>query len=526
MAASARRRTAGAWMRGLLLALVAVVIPACDDTNILVTSNGSGGGGGGGGNTTVTWSTLHTDAGGGGTVEENSLGTVRRLQGTFLDDLDLGGGIFAGFTGSYLLNGPVLMGQETGGTQGQKNAAVTSGPTLTIPPGSLVQGRGGIPPSMIVIRRGAKIHAAGTPAQPIVFTSSKAAGTRAPGDWGGIILNGNSQVNDTGGGVAVPTGEGGSGLYGAIPPVLDDDSGVMTYCRIEFAGHIFTSDDELNGLGLQGVGSGTTLHHIQIHRNADDGIEFFGGTANVTHLVITGCVDDSIDWTGGWAGALQFAVAQQYTDFADNGIEADGNASNNNATPRSDPTIANLTLIGSKNGTTPSSNQGVLLRQGTAGNLYHCIVANFKVNGLDVDQAATFANAYTGAPPYDGTTINGNLTVERTLFFQNGPTGAEHFPTAVEGSEPVTLTDFNAHITASATYADNTVVAVNPLAANYTNQATPDFKAAAGGAAVTGVTWAGPAAAVNGYTFVQTTFIGAMDAASDWTTGWTAYPQN
>jgi hypothetical protein len=525
-AASRRQGPGGSMRRGLFLALIAILIPACDTTNVLVQTTGGtggGGGGGGGGSTTTTWSLIYTDPVGGGTVEVNNIGTVRRIQGTFLDDLDLGAGIFSGFTGTYLLNGPMFMGQDISG-----NAAVTGGPTLTIPPGTLVQGKGGVPPAMLVIRRGAKINAAGTLAQPIVFTSAKAVGTRASGDWGGVIINGNSQVNDTGGGAAVPTGEGGSGRYGAIPPILTDNSGVMTYCRIEFAGHIFTSDDELNGLALQGVGSGTTIHHLQIHRNSDDGIEFFGGTVNVTHLVVTGCEDDSIDWTGGWAGTLQFAVAQQYTDFADNGIEADGNGTNNAATPFSHPTLANITLIGSRNGSTTSSNQGVLLRQGTRGNIYHSIVANFRVVGLDIDQASTFNGGYSGAPPYDETTLNGNLTVERSLFFQNGPTGAEHFPTSIEGSEPITVSAFNDHITASATYADNAVVVVNPLTANFTNQSAPDFKAAAGGAAVTGVTWAGPVAPVNGYTFVQTTYIGAMDhqAGNDWTVGWTAYPQN
>lgn len=507
----------GSWMRRLVfLAAAAAIIPAC-----------GGGGGGAAAPGGVTWTLLYTDAGGGGTIEVNNAGTVRRIQGSFFNNLDLSAGIFVPFTGQYLLNAPVYMGQETGGSQANKNLAVLAGPTLTIPAGTTILGKGGVPPSMLVIRRGAKIMAQGTAVAPIVFTSSQAVGSRAPGDWGGIVINGNAPVNDTNAGVAVPLGEGNSGQYGSIPGVAADNSGILTYVRIEFAGHIFTSDDELNGLALQGVGNGTTIHHIQLHRSSDDGLEFFGGTVNVDHVVISGSQDDSLDWTSGWIGSAQFVIAQQHNDLFDNGIEADNLNSNNNALPRSFPSIANMTLIGSKAVST-SGNQGMLLRRGTAANISHAIVMNFRINGFDIDDVSTFENAYTDNTANGATfdVLNGNLTVNETVYFDNGaggPPGTTHF-VANEGAETAAMGGSAKHATLSTGIAQ---VVVTPLTAGATNLTVPNFRPVD----ATIAPLVSPALGFgtrNGYTFTGTTYKGALDhvAGNDWTTGWTSFPQN
>ena len=144
--------------------------------------------------------------------------------------------------------------------------------------------------------------------------------------------------------VCLHTARGDTGEYGGTDP--EDSSGILRYVRVEFAGIEFSPDNELNGIAFQGVGSGTVVDYVQVHFNQDDGIEFFGGTVNAKHLYCTGIRDDSFDWTDGWTGKGQFWVAQQRGDDADNGFEADNNGDDNEANPRSNPTIYNVTLVG------------------------------------------------------------------------------------------------------------------------------------------------------------------------------------
>ena len=128
-------------------------------------------------------------------------------------------------------------------------------------------------------------------------------------------------------------GEGETGLFGGDDP--NDSSGVLSYLRVEFAGVRFTEEDELNGIALQGVGSGTVVKYVQVNRNADDGIEFFGGTVNAEYVLLTGIEDDSFDWTFGWNGHVANAVAWQGLAVADHGIEADNDQDVPDREPRS-----------------------------------------------------------------------------------------------------------------------------------------------------------------------------------------------
>src|SRR4028119_503940 len=163
----------------------------------------------------------------------------------------------------YLLNGIVY---------------VNSGVTLTIEPGTIIKGSFANQ-GALVIRQGGRINAAGTPTQPIVFTSEKPAGMRQPGDWGGLIICGNAPTNRTGN----PTIEGGTqATYGGTNPA--DNSGVLQYVRIEYPGIPFLPGNEINGLTLGGVGSGTTIDHIQVTASGDDSFEWFGGTVNAKYL--------------------------------------------------------------------------------------------------------------------------------------------------------------------------------------------------------------------------------------------------
>ncbi|MET0391266.1 MAG: hypothetical protein ABW321_35160, partial [Polyangiales bacterium] len=181
----------------------------------------------------------------------------------------------------------------------QKIVYVTEGATLTIKPGVQVLGdtdQSGVVTALIVTR-GAKLDAVGTPTQPIVFSSGNPEGARQPGDWGGVVLLGAATIN-TGtceeadddactGGFFQSNVEGldptdPKSLFGGTDD--EHNCGSLEYARIEFAGFQLSMDNELNGLTVAACGSETKLNHIQVHRGSDDGIEFFGGTAGLDHF--------------------------------------------------------------------------------------------------------------------------------------------------------------------------------------------------------------------------------------------------
>ena len=285
---------------------------------------------------------------------------------------------------------------------------------LTIGAGTVLFGNDGDGVDLLVVTRGSQINANGTASSPIVMTSvqdllddGRANGTGGSGQWGGVVINGRAPINDcTVNPAAIPgsancekDGEGGSGLFGGDQP--NDNSGVMRYVRIQHAGFQFSSTNELNGLALQGVGDGTTIDYLQVHNNADDGIEFFGGTVDVRHIVLTGNDDDSFDWTDGWSGDAQFLLAFQSTGRGDNGFEGDNRGSDALLTPRSNPNISNFTLIGRSN---DSSNEGVQLRAGTDGTLINGIIAGFG-SGIEYVPTATLSD-----PVVDSIALGGNLS--------------------------------------------------------------------------------------------------------------------
>lgn len=255
--------------------------------------------------------------------------------------------------------------------------------TLTIQPGAIVLGsQAG--QGTLVIRQGARINANGTADLPIIMTSELPVGQRAAGDWGGLVVNGFAPTNQQN-----PAGEGNSGPYGGNDP--NDNSGTLRYVRVEYAGILFSDQNELNGIALQGVGRGTTIDHIQVHLGQDDGLEFFGGTADAKYVLITGANDDSLDWTFGWQGRMQYVVVVQNAGNEDRAIEADNFESNPNALPRSNPMIANATFI-SNAGLNPSEPSEVIrLRRGTGANITHTITAFGPEEGVRVTEAETLA---------------------------------------------------------------------------------------------------------------------------------------
>ena len=158
---------------------------------------------------------------------------------------------------------------------------------------------------------------------------------------------------------------------------------MLRYVRVEFSGIEFSPDNELNGIAFQAVGRGTQVDHVQAHMSRDDAMEWFGGTVDGKYLVMSNAADDSVDWTFGWTGRVQFVAVTQRGDDADNGIEADDNEFNNNALPRSNPQIYNITMCGD-----PDRNEGgespraANLRRGTAFTIRNFLITGFKTVGL------------------------------------------------------------------------------------------------------------------------------------------------
>ncbi|MDR1154282.1 MAG: hypothetical protein LBL04_06185 [Bacteroidales bacterium] len=228
---------------------------------------------------------------------------------------------------------------------------VEEGATLTIEPGAVIRGSNrnydgteAATGSTLIIMRGAKIMAEGTPAQPIVFTSAMPAGQRQASDWGGIILCGKAKNNQT-----AMTIEGGvEADHGGSDD--DDNSGVMRYCRIEFGGYPYSQDNEINGLTLGSVGRGTTIDHIQVSYAADDSFEWFGGTVNCKYLVAYHGWDDDFDTDNGFSGKIQFILGVRDPKIADqsntNGFESDNKSDGGAQTPNTSCVFSNVTLIG------------------------------------------------------------------------------------------------------------------------------------------------------------------------------------
>lgn len=373
---------------------------------------------------------------------------------------------------------------------------VEEGGTLNIQAGTRVIGESGSTGTLIV-KRGGKLNAIGTRQQPIVFTSDQPVGQRARGDWGGIILNGRAPLNIPGG---EGVGEADTGIYGGSDP--NDDSGTLRYVRVEFAGTEFSPDNEMNGIAFQGVGRGGRYEFIQVHMNKDDGLEWFGGTADIKYAVVTNAADDSFDWTFGWTGRAQFVAVSQRGDDADAGIEADNNEFNNELLPRSNPTIYNMTLCGDPDRNEGAeSGRGALFRRGTAVTFRNFVIQGFKNVGMEVNGSSSLGLASSGA-----------TRVDSGVIFNTGSGGTTYGPST-------TLALFT-----SGRFG-NVRLGENPGLGNCHDHENPVWQP------VSVDTLAGgqiaPALPPNDGFFQVTSYIGAVPPppGDDWTRGWTAFPQ-
>lgn len=260
---------------------------------------------------------------------------------------------------------------------------VPDGLTLTVEPGVVVRAATGSD-VYVAILQGGTINAEGTSSNPIVFTSATA--TPNPGDWGGLIVLGRAPINSVVGGDATSTSEIGGLPYGGN--IVDDNSGIIRYVRVEFSGGAADAASENNGFSFYAVGNGTTIEFIQAFEGADDGVEFFGGTVDASFVSVIGAQDDSVDWTEGYSGSLN-NVYIEHRQIHDKGVEGDGFNTDigNNSSPVfwSAPTITNLTIngLGSSN-----ENEAVRLRAGTRATITNVFLQGF-AEGFDLDDTET-----------------------------------------------------------------------------------------------------------------------------------------
>lgn len=270
---------------------------------------------------------------------------------------------------------------------------VGPGVTLTIEPGVIIYGNKNGVRSCLQVERDGKIYAVGTPERPIIFTSAQPEGSKALGDWGGILLLGKAHINATGGTAVI---EGGTqGIYGGTDDA--DSSGVMRYVRIEYAGIAFSPNNEINGLTFGGIGNRTRIDHIQVSYANDDSYEFFGGAVNAKYMIAWSGIDDDYDTDNGFRGHLQFIFSMRDSSIVDvstsNGMEADNDATGSTNTPISHPVISNYTQVGPYSDTlqqvggNPLWGRSAHWRRSTRYGLFNSVLTGFPT-GIYIDGAA------------------------------------------------------------------------------------------------------------------------------------------
>jgi hypothetical protein len=273
---------------------------------------------------------------------------------------------------------------------------VPDGKTLTIEPGVIIKGEKSTQGTLIV-ERGGKLIAQGSKERPIVFTSAQAPGSRKPGDWGGIILLGKAPNN-----MGEQTIEGGvRSKHGGTN--ANDNSGILSYVRVEFAGIEYSTDNEINGVTFGSVGAGTQVDHVQVSYSGDDSFEWFGGTMDAKYLVAFRGWDDDFDTDNGFSGKVQFAVALRDPEVGDksasNSFESDNNANASTGEPFTSAVFANVSLFGpvsDPNNYTeragvhgspsggPRFQAGLHLRRNTQLSIFNSLIAAFPI-GLIIE---------------------------------------------------------------------------------------------------------------------------------------------
>lgn len=395
-----------------------------------------------------------------------------RLTGVIRQDILLSNEI------TWVLDGLVRIGDDNA------NSA-----DITIEPGTVIIGAGQTA-DYLYISPGSRIFANGTPAAPIVLTSpqdgfSAEFGNPSPGDVGGLVVSGNAPSN------ACPDAPFNcfsefdqTQRFGGDDPT--DSSGEVSYFQVRYAGIEFQPNAEVNSFTFQGVGNGTTVHHLQAFRGQDDGIEFFGGNVNVKYMVVTEGGDDAVDWDLGYSGNLQYGLVWHGEGFGEDfGIEGASNPDSFDALPRATPTLANYTFLGNGNGSS-----GIQFKDGSGGRIFNTIVSGFPSCIRWDDAPATYNAAGTPASPNTDVSAFNGVIIDCPNSFVD------------DSGAPFPVGDFFN----SGAFDNNDET--NPLLDVY--MPLPSSPALMGSVQI-----------IDNQFFDNTTYRGAFDGVNDWTVGWT-----
>jgi len=370
-------------------------------------------------------------------------------------------------------------------------------------------------PAALIITRGAQIFANGTEAEPIVFTAESVYnGSIQPdqtvnGLWGGLVILGNGTVarpNCVDFIEGIPD-EPRTAFGGCTSDT--ESSGALTYVSIRHGGAELSAGNEINGLTLGAVGSGTLIDYVEVFANADDGIEWFGGTVNVKHAISAFCGDDGMDYDFGWRGNGQYWFVIQRSDAGGNGGEHDG-AQPDELAPFSRPTIFNATYIGSGSQSSNVDNEfGLLMRDNAGGTYANSIFADFADMALSIEDLPGGGDSHANL-------LNGDLSFTNNYWwaFGAGADITDIIDTYSNGTDP-DASDVIDHLTSNSNLISNPMICGIDRVVN--GGLNPRLNA--GSPALTGGT-----TPPNTF-FDNVTYHGAFDGSTNWASNWTALDQ-
>jgi hypothetical protein len=435
----------------------------------------------------------------------------------------------------YKLMGFVRVGDEnTFGT-------IKSKATLTIEAGTLIVGDKDTKGTLI-IQRGSKIIAQGTAANPIIMTSAVAAGDRQQGDWGGLVICGQAPNNLPDNSTDRQLEGGYGGYHGGTDAA--DNSGILKYVRVEYAGIPINPNQEVNSFTFASVGSGTTVDYVQASYGLDDSFEWFGGTVNCSHLIAYKGWDDDFDTDNGFSGYVQFGLGIRDAALADasgsNGFECDNDANGSANTPYTSAIFANMSIIGGKGSATSTFNvqfqNGAQLRRNNKQKIYNTVITGYP-NGLYVDSQKGDAK---------GNAAKGDIDLKNVVLAGVDGWGTNGWGLGFSAVPKIGVPVSNVELPNGLTGAVGGAILIG------TQTPTEWFTSLAGNkiitkTATTGLSstlWANgrptlilPATATDllGATlpstlptwFTKTTYVGAFDTTTDWTATWAEFsPQS
>lgn len=392
---------------------------------------------------------------------------------------------------------------------------VQNGQVLTIQPGTLILGEKATK-GTLVINRGGKLMAEGTANNPIIMTSNQGPGERDRGDWGGLVIVGRA-----------PNNQGEPAVEGITPAVLfggndsNDNSGVMKYMRVEFAGIELTPNNETNSITMGSVGAGTVMENLMVSFGGDDGFEWFGGNVDGKNFISLGIWDDDYDVDYGYSGNVQFGVVIRYPSYADqsgsNAFECDNGPNDNVTDFLTTGTFSNFTVVGPRLTATQSINanfqHAIDLRRRTAVTIANSVFQGFP-RGIRMNQQSVVDNYNAGT----GALIN-NILVAPSTTFGGGNADMATAAQAIWEANNTTITNYTN---------DNYAQVLSDLGLNQNlwfgsrtkeQYSTPTFVVNSG-ALTSGADFSHPRLSTGFFQSVP--YIGAF-GSSDWTQGWTEW---